>query len=64
VPQPSAELLRENGLGVFLMRNLMDRVTFTREDGTTVRLEKRLPESEGEKPEWSDRAIPAYTEPV
>jgi len=43
VPHPSAELLRENGLGVFLMRNLMDRVTFSREGGTTVRLEKLLP---------------------
>jgi serine/threonine-protein kinase RsbW len=43
VPHPSAELLRENGLGVFLMRNLMDRVTVTRDGGTTVRLEKVLP---------------------
>lgn len=43
VPQPSAELLRENGLGIFLMRNLMDRVEFTCDKGTSVRLEKLLP---------------------
>ncbi|MBW3623064.1 MAG: ATP-binding protein [Armatimonadetes bacterium] len=46
VPQPSAPQLRENGLGIFLMRNLMDRVVFTQEGGLTVRLEKSLPNLE------------------
>jgi serine/threonine-protein kinase RsbW len=64
VPHPSAELLRENGLGVFLMRNLMDRVSFTQEGGTTVRMEKYLPDTRDEKPEATGLPPPALREPV
>jgi serine/threonine-protein kinase RsbW len=42
VPEPHAEKLRENGLGIFLMQSLVDRVEFRHNGGTTVRLEKHL----------------------
>lgn len=41
VSLPIAEKLSEGGMGVFLMRALMDSVEFEFERGTTVRLTKR-----------------------
>jgi len=43
VPAPEAGLLREGGLGIHLMRLIMDEVSYTFDArGTTVRLVKRL----------------------
>jgi serine/threonine-protein kinase RsbW len=42
VPEPHPEDLKENGLGIYLMRTLMDRVEFETNGGTRVTMEKRL----------------------
>ncbi len=40
VPMPSAEQLKEGGMGIFLMRTCVDKVEFGFGPGTTVRLVK------------------------
>jgi serine/threonine-protein kinase RsbW len=42
VRRPIAEQMKENGLGLFLMRSLMDFVAFLYANGTTVQLIKKL----------------------
>jgi serine/threonine-protein kinase RsbW len=43
LPDPTSpeNLLRERGRGIFIMRQMMDEVDFTFDDGTVVRLVKR-----------------------
>ncbi len=43
VPDPTSpeNLLRERGRGIFIMRQMMDEVAFSFDQGTTVRLVKR-----------------------
>jgi serine/threonine-protein kinase RsbW len=56
---PDARRCREGGLGIFLMRRVMDEVSYTFDArGTTVRLVKRLPPGSCEGMAASRRAAP------
>lgn len=48
VPEPVAEALMEHGYGIYMMRQLMDRLEYFRDGtGTVVRLTKMLPAAGG-----------------
>lgn len=42
VPAPSAKILSEGGMGIYIMRKLMDEVSFSIDSGTNVRLIKYI----------------------